>query len=213
LPRLAGSRREAAVVAALVAPADRLVALGHQASRDLVQGGGLADFRIVHFATHGVFGGGHPALAGLQLSRFDAADRPVDGLLWQRAEHWHRQAEELGRPQVNTPILRLSPARSPAVLEPDTVLVRGGEGSGWFVLELEIGGSLAERYRVTLAGSGGEARWHSDRLVPVGEVLVVSLPSRFLVPGDYRLVVEPRRTDAPAEPPVSFPFRVVTGSP
>ena len=81
LDRLAGSRQEAEVIAALVPPASRLVALDAGASRQLVLGGGLAGYRILHFATHGLFDSEHPALSGLALSRFDAAGRPVDGLL------------------------------------------------------------------------------------------------------------------------------------
>ena len=81
LPRLRRSRREAEQIAAW-APADEVfVALDFDASRSLVVDGALADFRIVHFATHGLIDERYPALSGLALSQFDAAGRPVDGFL------------------------------------------------------------------------------------------------------------------------------------
>lgn len=58
-----------------------LVALGFDADRSLVLGGGLAEYRIVHFATHGLIEARYPALSELALSMFDAAGHPRDGFL------------------------------------------------------------------------------------------------------------------------------------
>lgn len=81
LPRLRMSRREAQTIAALASAEDVLVALDADASRSLALGGRLADYRIVHFATHAVIDARYPALSGLALSSFDAAGRPRDGFL------------------------------------------------------------------------------------------------------------------------------------
>jgi CHAT domain-containing protein/Tfp pilus assembly protein PilF len=66
-PPLPWSRREAEAIAALTPPEATLLALGDRASRDLALGGRLGGFRFVHFATHGVLDGDHPALSGLAL--------------------------------------------------------------------------------------------------------------------------------------------------
>ncbi len=65
------------------------------AGRELVTGGSLGDFRILHFATHGVADAEDPALAGLVLSLYDAAGRPRDGLLRARDLHRLRLSADL----------------------------------------------------------------------------------------------------------------------
>lgn len=81
LHRLPGSGQEAEAIARLL-PADKVfVASGFDASRQTVTGGALAGFRIVHFATHGVFDAEQPMLSSLALSQLDAAGRPVEGFL------------------------------------------------------------------------------------------------------------------------------------
>jgi CHAT domain-containing protein/Tfp pilus assembly protein PilF len=84
LARLPASRREAEAIAALAAPGEALVALDAAASRELVLGGGLAGFRTVHFATHGVIDAEHPALSGLVLSRVGPDGSPREGFLHLR---------------------------------------------------------------------------------------------------------------------------------
>ena len=76
--RLAGSRREAETIAALL-PAQ--VSTDFEARRDNVLGDLLAPFRIVHFATHGSIDAARPALSGLVLSTVDAAGGPIEGML------------------------------------------------------------------------------------------------------------------------------------
>jgi CHAT domain-containing protein len=41
----------------------------------------LAEYRVVHFATHGVLDNENPGLSGLILSLFDERGRPQDGFL------------------------------------------------------------------------------------------------------------------------------------
>lgn len=77
--RLAWSRREGEALAALAPGA--LLALGSDASRDLAVSGRLRDYRIVHFATHGVLDSERPELSALILSLRDAAGRPREGRL------------------------------------------------------------------------------------------------------------------------------------
>ncbi len=79
--RLAGSRLEAEAIAALVPPGEAMVALDFDASRARALGDRLSDFRVVHFATHGVIDAERPALSGLVLSRVDREGRPQEGFL------------------------------------------------------------------------------------------------------------------------------------
>jgi CHAT domain-containing protein/tetratricopeptide (TPR) repeat protein len=82
VPRLPFTRREAEVFSNLL-PADQiLVALDFRARRDLVISPQLAEHRILHIATHGVFDNDHPELSGLVLSLVDEAGRPIDGFLF-----------------------------------------------------------------------------------------------------------------------------------
>jgi CHAT domain-containing protein/tetratricopeptide (TPR) repeat protein len=71
VPRLPFSRDEAEAIAALAPVAGVLKATGFDATRDAALGRALRDYRIVHFATHGVFDSARPALSGLILSLVD----------------------------------------------------------------------------------------------------------------------------------------------
>jgi len=79
--RLPFSRAEAKAMSALVPPAFLQKATDFAASRRLVTDGGLAEDRIVHFATHGLLNTEHPDLSGLVLSLVDVKGAPVDGFL------------------------------------------------------------------------------------------------------------------------------------
>jgi CHAT domain-containing protein len=80
--RLRHATEEAAVVLAGL-PADKtLAALGFDASKARVEGGDLAGYRVVHFATHGVLHPEHPLLSFLALAGRDSRGRPVDGALY-----------------------------------------------------------------------------------------------------------------------------------
>lgn len=63
------------------APDRPLVATGFEAGRELVEKGALRDFRILHFATHGLLADHHPDLSGLVLSLVDAEGNRRDGYL------------------------------------------------------------------------------------------------------------------------------------
>jgi CHAT domain-containing protein len=60
---------------------ERHFALGFDASRENVMDSQLHQYRIVHFATHGLIDSRFPALSALALSQFDANGRPRNGLL------------------------------------------------------------------------------------------------------------------------------------
>ena len=81
LDRLASTRREAVAMAAL-APAGQLwEALDFDANADAVKDAKLADYRIVHFATHGLMNSRDPHLSGLVFSLVDRQGRPRNGFL------------------------------------------------------------------------------------------------------------------------------------
>jgi CHAT domain-containing protein/predicted negative regulator of RcsB-dependent stress response len=81
LPRLPFTRREANALLALVNPDRRKAALDFQASRKTALGRDLADYRIVHFATHGLLNSLHPELSGIILSLVDEKGNEQRGFL------------------------------------------------------------------------------------------------------------------------------------
>lgn len=81
LGRLAASGAEARAIAKLVPEDSRFIATGFDASRDSVLATELSDYRIIHFATHGLIDSRYPGLSALALSRFDAGGRPQNGFL------------------------------------------------------------------------------------------------------------------------------------
>jgi len=81
LPRLPCTRREAAAIVALTPKGQGLQALDFRASRETATSPELAQFRIVHFATHGLLDSKHPELSGLVLSLVDEQGKPRNGFL------------------------------------------------------------------------------------------------------------------------------------
>jgi CHAT domain-containing protein len=71
VPRLAATRREADAIVAAAPAGLAWRAIDFDASRVTAMSGALAKYRIVHFATHGLFNADHPELSGLILSLFD----------------------------------------------------------------------------------------------------------------------------------------------
>ena len=67
---------------AAAAPANEfLTAVDFKASRALATSAELSQYRIVHFATHGLLNTKHPSLSGLVLSLVDERRQPQDGFL------------------------------------------------------------------------------------------------------------------------------------
>ncbi len=85
LERLAWSRREAEGIADTLVgrwPREELfLATDFASSVEAVTSGLLRDYRILHFATHGLVDSGRPQLSALVLSLVDAGGRPQDGFL------------------------------------------------------------------------------------------------------------------------------------
>lgn len=81
LHRLPFTRREASAISSLVPPDERKEALDFDASRAAATHPSLADYRLVHFATHGFLNSAQPEHSGIILSLVDRDGRPVPGLL------------------------------------------------------------------------------------------------------------------------------------
>jgi CHAT domain-containing protein len=81
IPRLPFTRREAAAAAGAVRGPGILSALDFAASREAALAGGLSEYRIVHFASHGLLNVAHPELSGIVLSLVDQRGRAQDGFL------------------------------------------------------------------------------------------------------------------------------------
>ena len=78
-PRLRFSRIEAESIASIAPGA--FLALDFDASRSLVIGDKLRNYRIVHFASHGVVNSQYPALSSIVLSLVNAEGQPQAGAL------------------------------------------------------------------------------------------------------------------------------------
>jgi tetratricopeptide (TPR) repeat protein len=81
LARLLMSRDEAQAILSLTPANSRLEALDFRASRATSTSDELGQYRIVHFATHGLLNSQHPNLSGLVLSLVDERGQPQDGFL------------------------------------------------------------------------------------------------------------------------------------
>jgi CHAT domain-containing protein len=80
LRRLLSSRDEAEAITSL-APASALKALDFNASRPTALSDQIGQYRIVHFATHGLLDSMRPELSGLVLSLVDENGKEQDGYL------------------------------------------------------------------------------------------------------------------------------------
>jgi CHAT domain-containing protein/Tfp pilus assembly protein PilF len=79
--RLLFSRQEAEAITGLLPASERLEALDFSADRRLALSGKLGEYRILHFATHGLLNNKIPALSGLVFSLVDEKGRPLNGFL------------------------------------------------------------------------------------------------------------------------------------
>jgi CHAT domain-containing protein len=81
LPRLPLTRSEAEAISILSPPGQYRLALDFEATREAAVDRALADYRIVHFATHGLLNSSRPELSGLVFSLVDRRGQPRDGFL------------------------------------------------------------------------------------------------------------------------------------
>jgi CHAT domain-containing protein/Tfp pilus assembly protein PilF len=81
LNRLEYTRVEAEKIVKLVDKTKTIEALDFQANKDVVTSPQLANYQIVHFATHGLLNSQNPELSGLVFSLFDKNGKEQDGFL------------------------------------------------------------------------------------------------------------------------------------
>ncbi|MFN6568047.1 CHAT domain-containing tetratricopeptide repeat protein [Dendronalium sp. ChiSLP03b] len=79
--RLRFTRQEAEQILALVPASQSKQAVDFTASRTTATSDELSQYRMVHFATHGILNSKHPELSGIVLSLFDELGRPQNGFL------------------------------------------------------------------------------------------------------------------------------------
>ena len=80
-PRLRFTRQEAAAIIEVTPAGQGMEALDFRASRSTATSPELSQYRVVHFATHGLLDSEHPELSGLVLSMVDERGTPQDGFL------------------------------------------------------------------------------------------------------------------------------------
>ena len=81
LRRLRFSRQEADEIARLAETDAKLEAVDFAANRKLATSDELGQYRVVHFATHGIINNDHPELSGIVLSLVDEKGQPQNGFL------------------------------------------------------------------------------------------------------------------------------------
>jgi len=81
ISRLPFSRQEAEAILAFAPEGEAMKAMDFKASRATATSPELSQYRIVHFATHGLLNSAHPELSGIVLSLIDEQDQPQDGFL------------------------------------------------------------------------------------------------------------------------------------
>lgn len=79
MPRLPASREEAMSISDVVGANQTTVRAGFAANRDGVLNGGIEDYKILHFATHGLIDEKRPELSGILLSLFNEEGKQNDG--------------------------------------------------------------------------------------------------------------------------------------
>ncbi|MBD2515942.1 CHAT domain-containing protein [Nostoc sp. FACHB-973] len=79
--RLQFTRHEAEQILALVPANKAKPAFDFTASRNTATSNELSQYRIIHFATHGILNSKHPELSGIVLSLFDDKGMPQNGFL------------------------------------------------------------------------------------------------------------------------------------
>ncbi len=138
------------------------------------------------------------ATMGLLVALLPAA------LVWRYAEsrppgHDETQvaaAGDFARPLSALQVVSLGVVRSAEDNDAATA-VRTDPSKDGVMLSLELPPSKVDHYRVTILDETGAMRWQGDELTPnLYDTLVIVLPSTFLAPGRYRVVVESR---APGE--------------
>ena len=81
ISRLPSTLREAKAIMAVIPPDEGMIADGFAATKERVVSDGLRNYRIVHFATHGLLNNESPELSGVILSLVDEHGKSRQGFL------------------------------------------------------------------------------------------------------------------------------------
>ena len=81
IPRLFATQQEADSIAEAVGKSRTEIASGFAASRDKVLNSAISDYRILHFATHGLIDVERPEISSIVLSQFDENGQKREGFL------------------------------------------------------------------------------------------------------------------------------------
>ncbi len=81
MPRLLATRDEVRAILKSTPPGAVMVAMDFEASRETAMSPALGEYRIAHFATHGLLNEEHPELSGIVLTLVDEQGHPQDGFL------------------------------------------------------------------------------------------------------------------------------------
>ncbi|MEZ2340104.1 tetratricopeptide repeat protein [Microcoleus sp.] len=79
--RLPFTRQESQIILSLVPSASNSEKIDFSATRTTAIDGSLANYKIVHFATHGIANSQNPELSGILMSMVDDKGNPVNGFL------------------------------------------------------------------------------------------------------------------------------------
>ncbi|MFL6260603.1 MAG: zf-HC2 domain-containing protein [Thermoanaerobaculia bacterium] len=113
----------------------------------------------------------------------------------------------LAGPLVNTPVFLLAAVRSNDAKPATIDLSRTGDA---LALAVDLGEGLRfDTYRATITRAGGGKVFEKAGLKPNAlETLMITFPSSFFAPGDYRLRVEGVKPDGSAAEVGGYAFRV-----
>ena len=81
ISRLPSTLREAKAIMALTPPGEGMIVDGFAATKERIMSDELKDYRIIHFATHGLLNNQSPQLSGIILSLVDEQGKSREGLL------------------------------------------------------------------------------------------------------------------------------------
>lgn len=116
--------------------------------------------------------------------------------------------ERLSSPQVNTPNFLLSLTRAAA--DPLVHSITLPTDSEWLTLSLEVEtDSRIEDYQAVIVSGEGQIHWEREGLRPnIHEVVAVTFPADFLVPGVYQLSLSARDSQGDSTEVGNYHFRI-----
>lgn len=102
-PRLLATRFEANAISSFIRTEDVLLKTDSDASRETVLKSNLADYKIIHFATHTITNDQNPELTAIALSLYDQSGNPQNGFIY---------LNDILRLNLNAHLVTLSSCRS-----------------------------------------------------------------------------------------------------